>query len=145
MPFSARAFNPCNSCDSCDEKRQSRSYMGLPPGLWLVCWVVFIGRERVAALVAVAAVRGHRLGDRVDGSDPASGGGVPEGGDLRRFDALGKFVGLRPEGVRTQGVGGCGGLGGADGGVGGVAAREQTGEETGEAQRGYFEEVAFGT
>src|SRR6267378_1268667 len=66
---------------------------------WLELLVCFMEREWIAALVAAAAVRGHRLGDRV--ADPAGGGGVPEGGDLGCFDALGKFGGLRFGGAWT--------------------------------------------
>ena len=50
-------------------------------------------------LVAAAAVRSHCLGDHV--VDPAGGGGMPEGGDLGRFDAPGKPGGLTREAVWT--------------------------------------------
>jgi len=70
---------------------------------------------------------------------------MPEGGNLGRFDALGKLGGLCDGAVRAEGVGGGSGPGGADGGIGGVASGEEAGEEAGEAQRGYFKEVAFGT
>ena len=52
-------------------------------------------------LVAAVAVRGRRLGHRLSGSDPAGGGGVPEGRDLGRFDALGK-LGLGRGAVEVQ-------------------------------------------
>jgi hypothetical protein len=70
---------------------------------------------------------------------------MPEGGDLGRFDALGKLGGLCVGAVRTEGLCGGVGFGGADGSVGGVAAGEQAGEEASEAQRSYLKEVAFGT
>jgi hypothetical protein len=53
------------------KRRQSRSHVGLPPGLGLGCLVVLLAGNESQRLVAVAATRGHRLGDRVDGSDPA--------------------------------------------------------------------------
>jgi hypothetical protein len=71
---------------------------------------------------------------------------MPEGGNLRRFDALGKGRGLSfSGGVRTIGVAGDVSVGGTDGGVRGVvAAGEKPGEEASEAKGGNFEEVAFG-
>ena len=58
-------------------------------------------------LGTVAAIRGHRLGDRVQGSElePARRWGVAESGDLGGVEALG-------EGGSSEGVAvGCGGLG----------------------------------
>src|SRR5271168_4999995 len=81
--------------------------LGPPLGL-VSCVGCFMGRERTAALVAAAAVRGHRLGDRV--ADLAGGWGTPEAGNLGGFNALGKLGGLSFGGVWTQGVGSHGGL-----------------------------------
>ena len=71
---------------------------------------------------------------------------MPEGGDLRRFDALGKGRGLSfSGGVWIIGVAGDVSVWGADGGVRRVvAAGEQPGEKASKAKGGNFEEVAFG-
>jgi hypothetical protein len=106
--------------------------------------LVDLAGNALQRLVAAASVRGRGLGDRVSGSDPAGGGGVPEGGDLGRFDALGKLGAVCHGAVWAQGVRSRLGPGGADGGIGRVAAGEEAGEEAGEAQGGYFKEVASG-
>lgn len=92
-------------------------------------FVVCLGARDRLSLGAVATVRGHGYGADRSVLEAARRRGVPEGGDLRRFDAWKVRVG-GDVGVRGAG--------------GGVAAGEQSGEEASEAKGGYFQKAAFG-
>jgi hypothetical protein len=73
---------------------------------------------------------------------------MPEGRDLRGFDALGKLRGKLSlgGGLWSEGVAGEMGVGAPGSGVGGVGtAGEETGDESSEAQGSNLKEVALGT
>ena len=107
MPFSARRSRA---------RRKSGSPIFQGTAALVGVAGLFIGFGRFAALVAAAAVRGHGLGHCM--ADPAGGGGMPEGGNLGRFDARGKVGALRLGSVGIPGIGCHLGLGGANGGIG---------------------------
>jgi hypothetical protein len=92
--------------------------------VWVVEFVVCLGVRDRLSLGAVATVRGHGYGADRSVLEAAGRRGVPEGGDLRRFDA------------RKLRVGGDVGVRGAGGGA--VTAGEESGEEASEAKGGYF-------